>query len=458
MNEQIAIALNAVGKKYRIYKKPQYRLYNSISNAFSKSSSTTLHNEANTKYYTEFWALKDISVQIRKGETVGIVGRNGSGKSTLLQIVSKVLSSNTGSIETAGRIAALLELGAGFNPEYTGRENIVTNATILGLSQHQIKEKMDEIIKFSELNTFIDQPVKTYSSGMYVRLAFAIAIHTNPEILIIDEALAVGDEAFQRKCFAKIRSFQDSGGTILFVSHNSSLIMDLCTRAVLLEKGELLMLGSPKKVITCYQKLIHSNSNDEDSIIDEILKDSHALESKENKINNQIINTLTEKYDNTLIPSSTIYYKSNGVLIEDAKITTTDNKIVNILLPQKEYIFSYQAYFKDKANHIRFGMLLKTITGLELGGATSSAFNEPIKSIQPDTTLTVSFKFKCLLTSGTYFLNAGVTSTSDGTELFLARTIDILMFKVQETDGLTTTGTIDFLISSKISLDSLSYS
>ena len=285
MQNQPIIEIKNVSKVYKIYSKPQHRFYSSIN---------SIINLKNDKYYKEYWALNSISLEINRGETIGIIGRNGSGKSTLLQIIAKVLTANFGQITTRGRIAALLELGAGFNPEYTGRENIITNGTVLGLSQKEISEKIEDIIAFSELTAFIDRPIKTYSSGMYVRLAFSIAIHTDPDILIIDEALAVGDEAFQRKCFSKIRSFQDNGGTILFVSHNSSLVMDLCTRALLLDKGNLILVGSPKKVVTCYQKLIYASKENESSIISEIRNDSLLLDETNIVNGKEVKNIITE--------------------------------------------------------------------------------------------------------------------------------------------------------------------
>ncbi len=443
MQNQPIIEINDVSKVYKIYSKPQHRFYSSINRII---------NLKNDKYYKEYWALNSISLEINRGETIGIIGRNGSGKSTLLQIIAKVLTANFGQITTRGRIAALLELGAGFNPEYTGRENIITNGTVLGISQKEISEKMEDIIEFSELTAFIDRPIKTYSSGMYVRLAFSIAIHTNPDILIIDEALAVGDEAFQRKCFSKIRSFQDSGGTILFVSHNSSLVMDLCTRALLLDRGKMILVGSPKKVVTCYQKLIYAGKDNESRIISEISKDSLQLDETNTINGKEVKNKITENYDSSLKPTSTIHYKHNGVFISDATIKTLENEMVNILIPRNEYIFSYNVRFSDEVHKVRFGMLLKTITGLELGGATNTKFSKAIDSISKDSTVVVEFKFKCLLSSGTYFLNAGVTSCLNGTESFLARTIDILMFKVHVMNELYTTGTVDFLISSNINM------
>ena len=443
MNKNIVIKLKNISKTYRIYNKPQDRFYSSIANVLQS-------NNAASKYYKELHALKNVSLDIYRGETIGIIGRNGSGKSTLLQIVASILAVSDGEVEVFGKVSALLELGAGFNPEYSGRENIITNGSILGLSQSEIENKIPEIIEFSELEDYIDHTIKTYSSGMYVRLAFAIAIHTNPDILIIDEALAVGDEAFQRKCFAKIRSFQENGGTILFVSHNSSLMMELCSRVLLLENGQEIIVGPPKNVITCYQKLIYANPDDENEILDEIKSENNNYNSKSINDEIEIHYSQTESYDPTLISKSTIEYKNHGVLIENAQIKTIENKVVNILIPRNEYLFTYDVKFTKDAHLVRFGMLLKTITGLELGGATNTKTNNILTKIDANSNITIVFKFKCLLSCGTYFLNAGVTSSAEGNETFLARTIDILAFKVQENDTANNTGTVDFLVSSEL--------
>jgi len=249
--------LNTKGlsKYYRIYARPQDRLKQALVPRLQRLFRTA---GARPVYYREHCAVRDIALQVNAGETVGIVGRNGSGKSTLLELITGVLNPTSGSVSARGRIAALLELGAGFNPEFSGRDNVFLNAALMGLDQHETRQRFDEIVEFSELADFIDQPLRTYSSGMFVRLAFSVAINIRPDILVIDEALSVGDEAFQRKCFSRIRAFQDAGGTILFVSHSSAAVIELCSKAILLDQGELLYSGLPRDVIAEYQKLIYA--------------------------------------------------------------------------------------------------------------------------------------------------------------------------------------------------------
>ena len=199
-----------------------------------------------------FWALRDVSFEVKKGETIGIIGPNGSGKSTLLKLIAGVSQPSQGKIEVNGKIAPLIELGAGFHPELTGRENVYLNGVILGLSKKKITSKFDEIINFAELWDFIDQPIKHYSSGMYLRLAFAVAVHTDPEILLIDEILAVGDEGFQQKCFARLREFQDQGKTIVIVSHDLTSIQQFSQRAFYIKSGNIAASGKPEEVINSY--------------------------------------------------------------------------------------------------------------------------------------------------------------------------------------------------------------
>lgn len=230
MSSEYAIEINDLSKCYEIYNRPIDRLRQTLF-------------RGRKKFYKEFWALKDVSFKINKGETVGIIGRNGSGKSTLLQMICGTLNPTNGQIETRGRVAALLELGAGFNSEFTGRENVLLNADILGFPREVMSERMKDIIAFSELNDFLDQPVKTYSSGMYARLAFSIAIHVDPDILIIDEALAVGDARFVAKCMRRIKDIQKQGATVLFVSHDVGSVRTLCERAIWLHQGRLVAQG-----------------------------------------------------------------------------------------------------------------------------------------------------------------------------------------------------------------------
>jgi ABC-2 type transport system ATP-binding protein len=218
--------------------------------------------------YEEFWALKDVSLEINPSETAGLIGPNGSGKTTLLKLVAGIIRPSTGRIETRGRIASLLELGAGFHPDLTGRENIYLNASILGLSRKETDRHFDDIVSFSELESFIDMQVRHYSSGMYVRLGFAVAVHVDPEILIVDEVLAVGDEAFQRRCLGRIRDFQREGRTIVFVTHAVDLVREICTRAFFLERGEIVAEGRPTDVVDTFRRHMHGGEPAEEGPTD----------------------------------------------------------------------------------------------------------------------------------------------------------------------------------------------
>jgi lipopolysaccharide transport system ATP-binding protein len=245
-SDEIAVRVTQLSKRYEIYESPRDRLKQFVLPRLQRRSGRPAK-----QYFREFWAVKEVSFEIKKGETVGIIGRNGSGKSTLLQMICGTLHPTAGSIETHGRIAALLELGSGFNPEFTGRENVYMNASVLGLSNEDITARFADIVAFADIGDFIEQPVKTYSSGMMVRLAFAVIAHVDADILVIDEALAVGDAFFTQKCMRFLRNFMKTG-TVLFVSHDTSSIKNLCNYAVWLEKGEVLQEGMPKEVCELY--------------------------------------------------------------------------------------------------------------------------------------------------------------------------------------------------------------
>lgn len=242
----IAIRVSNLSKCYQIYDAPRDRLKQFVFPRLKR-----LSGRPPKQYFREFWALKDVSFEIKKGETVGIIGRNGSGKSTLLQMICGTLYPTSGSIQTHGRIAALLELGSGFNPEFTGRENVYMNASVLGLSNEEIDARFEDIVAFADIGDFIGQPVKTYSSGMMVRLAFAVIAHVDADILVVDEALAVGDAFFTQKCMRFLRNFMKTG-TVLFVSHDTGSIKNLCNYAVWLEKGQVIQEGAPKNVCELY--------------------------------------------------------------------------------------------------------------------------------------------------------------------------------------------------------------
>ena len=252
-SETMALEIDGLGKCFHVYDKPGDRLRQFVLPRLSRMVGRPARD-----YYREFWALHHLDLRVRKGETIGIIGRNGSGKSTLLQMVCGTLEPTRGEVRTHGRIAALLELGAGFNPEFSGRDNVYMNAALLGLSDAQIAERFDSIAAFADIGEFMEQPVKTYSSGMYVRLAFAVAAHLEPEILIVDEVLAVGDASFQQKCLGKMEEVSRSGRTVLIVSHNMTVIEGLCERAILLEKGRVAKIGNTHEVVEGYADAIRN--------------------------------------------------------------------------------------------------------------------------------------------------------------------------------------------------------
>ncbi len=241
-DELLAIRLRGVSKVYQVYAQPQDRLKQMLW-------------RGRRRFYREFHAVHGVDLDVWRGETVGIVGRNGCGKSTLLKMICGLLEPSAGSVEVRGHVAPLLALGQGFNPDFTGRENVLLNAAILGLSDADIGERFDAIVAFADIGEFLDQPVRSYSSGMYARLAFAVAIHADPDVLVVDEILAVGDEAFTRKCFARIEQIKATGSTILFVSHSLNRVVELCDRGVLMDGGERMLTGDPKTVVSQYRRL-----------------------------------------------------------------------------------------------------------------------------------------------------------------------------------------------------------
>lgn len=428
-----AIAASGLAKSYHVYDKPIDR----IKQSFWRGK---------RNFYREFQALKDVSFTITRGETVGIVGRNGSGKSTLLQLICGTLAPSSGEIDIRGRVAALLELGAGFNPEFTGRENVYLNAAIMGMTDDEIASRFERIAAFADIGSFMDQPVRTYSSGMYVRLAFATAINVEPDILVIDEALSVGDEAFQRKCFSRIQAIKNNGGTILFVSHAASAVVELCDRAILLDAGEILLSGKPKQVITQYHRLIYSPPDKIQAIRASIQKQAPEFVSSEKGIAGRGGTGMTDEafFDPHLIPKSTLEYESRGALIRNPRITTTDGKPVNVLVRGKDYIYSYDVSFSQPAWLVRCGTMIKTVSGLELGGLMTHPVGQGEACIEANATLTPEFRFRCNLMPGVYFMNAGVAGVKDGEDVFLHRIVDAFMFRVQPESDITISGIVDF--------------
>ena len=413
MKEQkVIIIVENIVKKYKLYKEPIDRLKETL-HPFKK------------KYHHDFYALKSVDFEIYKGETVGIIGRNGSGKSTLLKIITGVLTPTSGKITVDGKISAILELGAGFNPELTGVENIYLNTSINGMSKSQTDSKIDEIIAFSELGEFINQPVKTYSSGMKARLGFAVAINSDPDILIVDEALAVGDAAFQRKCFAKMEDIRKSGATILFVSHSESNIVNLCTRAIWLSNGEKVIEGEPKYVTGLYLK----NSNKKDIKKDAIVLELSKLQSKDSDITEIATKSIEEYYDDTLISKSKIIYEQNGAYIDNIYIKDKDNKKVNVLKYDADYTYCYDIRYDQDYDNVRLGMIIKTPKGVELvAGQYPYYKTKDGIAVKANKKYTIEWKFKCLFGAGNYFTNCGTYDLKAQKQLH--RITDAYMFRV----------------------------
>lgn len=444
MSCDVSIDVAGVGKVFPIYEKPHHRLFQMLSPRSRKG-----------RWFREFRALGDVSFQVRRGETVGIIGRNGSGKSTLLQIICGTLAATTGTVTTQGRIAALLELGAGFNLEFTGRENVYLNGTLLGLTREEVHARFDAIAAFADIGDFIDQPVKSYSSGMFIRLAFAVAIHVEPDILIVDEALSVGDEAFQRKCFARIERLRDDGATIVFVSHSASTVLELCNHAILLDRGDLLATGKPKEVVALYQRLLFAQpekaaelraaclarnpgrpGEDTAGTIKALVRtvvDDGAVAEEENSY-----------FDPGLVSQSALRYDSRGARIEDPHIQTMAGRRVNVLKHGDEYAYVYSVAFDQAAVGVRFGMLIKTVSGVELGGAVSSRADEPIPLVEAGALMEVRFRFRAMLAPGTYFMNAGVNARIDEERSFLDRVVDAVVFRIAPEESRICTGFVDF--------------
>ncbi len=445
--DNVAITVQNLGKSYLIWSNPKDRLKHSLRANLAKFCPIP-----EKCYHSEFWALRDVSFEVKRGETVGIIGRNGSGKSTLLQIICGTLAPTCGSFRAHGRISALLELGSGFNPEFTGRDNVYMNASILGLSKEEIDEKYSSIVEFADIGDFINQPVKTYSSGMVVRLAFAVSASVDPDILVVDEALAVGDEMFQRKCFARLRSFQEKGGTILFVSHSAGAVVELCTRAILLEQGEKLIEGQPKFVVAQYHKLINAPKEKRHYIIQAIRAlsedaagDEKSLQEPQKEVNAKPkpIGSSRAFYDPNLKPKSTVCYIERGARISEPKIFTLDGEQVNNLIRRETYIYSYEVEFFESFTNVRFGMLIKSMSGVELGGGVSAPAGEGMAFVPRGTKIYVEWEFECLFLPGIYFMNAGVLAMVREEEIYLHRRLDTVAFRVQQEEGLTVTAMVD---------------
>lgn len=443
MNNDTVIKIQNLTKIYKLYENPMSRLKEAL-HPFKK------------KYHRDFHALKNLSIEIKKGESVGIVGKNGSGKSTLLKVITGVLTPTSGSVTVQGKVSAILELGAGFNPEMTGIENIYLNNALNGLNKAKTDKKIKEIIAFADLGDFIHQPIKTYSSGMKARLAFAVSINVEPDILIVDEALSVGDASFGRKCFAKMEEIRAKGATILFVSHSEASIVNLCSRAIWISRGEQVIQGSPKLITGLYMKHVNENMVDIAGVQSEYRAlvsaepESWANSTQSESGSSGPVNlssakhkTAIEEFFNPAIRSrSIITYAEKGARIFDVKVTTTDGRMVNVLKQGRVYIYSYQVEIKASLQNVQVGFLIKQKNGAPLGGGTFPGKQEFIPCLSG--VHKVNIYFRCELNAGEYFLNCGVLADIGSKNDYAHRIVDAYMVRVIEASS-QITSSVNFI-------------
>lgn len=410
-----AITVDNVAKYYHIYEHPSDRLKQFVMPRVSRVT-----GKPPKTYGREFRALDGISFQVNRGETVGIIGRNGSGKSTLLQMICGTLTPTLGSIGTEGRIAALLELGAGFDPEFTGRENVYMNASVLGLSKPEIDDRLEDILAFAEIGDFIDQPVKTYSSGMYVRLAFAVIAHVDADILVIDEALAVGDAFFVQKCMRFLRRFMEHG-TVLFVSHDTAAVLNLCERAIWLDKGKVAAEGAPKEVADAYLKAFFE-SNQGASDTTKRNEEWHEEQRKRpvpRDMRQDIINASPHRNDLEIFafdPHAEGFGKK-GAMIEEVVLHDREGHPLTWVVGGEEVMLSIKARIHQENPMLQpiMGFYIKDRLGQTLfGDNTFITYQRDPVSAMPGSILEASFTFRMpVLPQGDYSIS---TAIADGTQ------------------------------------------
>lgn len=404
------ITVENITKCYETYQKPIHRLWQS----FSKEK----------KFYEEFWALKGVDLTVHKGETLGIVGKNGSGKSTLLQIITGILQPTSGHCQTTGRISALLELGAGFNPEFTGMENARLNASIMGLSREEFHQKLPDIVDFCGLGDFLHRPVKTYSSGMFVRLAFAVAINMNPDILIVDEALAVGDVRFQRKCFRRLEQLKEQGVSILFVTHSTDSVLQYCDRAIMLDEGELKLTGSPKEVVQAYLEMMFASDVD--------LKPSAAVNPNDYSVD------FDPTLDNCLNHPT---YNSNEERWGDGRAKICHYEVLQNGAPTTGLVqrgdkvqIKMSALFENDVSDLIYGITVKTNDGNAVYGTNSRLVGNLPTEQKAGDLVSIEYRLTMNLLAGDYFISLGVAQDHESKDAIpVDRRYDMIHLHISET-------------------------
>ncbi|MFL1558111.1 ABC transporter ATP-binding protein [Pseudomonas sp. O11] len=432
-SDQSVISVRNVSKCFYTYDKPRDRLKQAIVPRFQRWAGDQV-----TTYGKEFWALRDISFEVRKGETVGIVGRNGSGKSTLLQIICGTLTPTFGEIETRGRIAALLELGSGFNPEFTGRENVYLNAALLGLTHDEVNDRFDAIASFADIGEFLDQPVKAYSSGMAVRLAFAVQAQVDPEILVVDEALSVGDARFQAKCFERLRQLKENGTSILLVTHSSEQVVTHCSSAILLEQSRVEMIGESRPVINRYTDILFGRNTivevDEPAARVEVAEEAAA----------PVVQTLQLSLDSDVY-ASRIGYNSHEYRWGDGAATLMDfhlsaggREFPTSIEPGEEVLLGVSLKFNRSVINPILGFTIKTKEGVTVYGTNSYLLEcaETRSMGESGSVATASVKFVNRLATGDYFISLGIASREGEDIIPHDRRYDSIHFVVEPTPKL----------------------
>ena len=395
---EVAIRVDDVSKLYKLYDKPSDRLKESLG-------------LTRKKLYKEHYALHNVSFDVKRGETVGIIGTNGSGKSTILKNITGVLNPSGGHVEIDGRISALLELGAGFNMEYTGIENIYLNGTMIGFSREEIDAKMQDILDFADIGDFVHQPVKTYSSGLFVRLAFAVAINIDPEILIVDEALSVGDVFFQAKCYKKFEDFKKMGKTILFVSHDLGSISKYCDRVVLLNRGKKLAEGTPKEMVSMYKRIMVNQDKAEEIAAHQM--DMSSLEEDDEKEIKEAACEGQWKNHYNLNPDVDEY--GNGAAeIEDFAIIDENGNYTNAIVKGTRFRLKSKVKFKQDVHDPIFTYTFKNIQGVAITGTNTMYEKKDVPLAKEGETYVATFEQDMFLQGGEYLLSMSCTGYRDG--------------------------------------------
>lgn len=395
---EVAIRVDDVSKLYKLYDKPSDRLKESLG-------------LTRKKLYKEHYALHNVSFDVKRGETVGIIGTNGSGKSTILKIITGVLNPSGGHVEIDGRISALLELGAGFNMEYTGIENIYLNGTMIGFSREEIDAKMQDILDFADIGDFVHQPVKTYSSGMFVRLAFAVAINIDPEILIVDEALSVGDVFFQAKCYKKFEDFKKMGKTILFVSHDLGSISKYCDRVVLLNRGKKLAEGTPKEMVGMYKRIMVNQDKAEEIAAHQM--DMSAFDEEEEKeIKEAVCEGLWKNHYN--LNPNVDEYGNGAAEIEDFAIIDENGNYTNAIVKGTRFRLKSKVKFKQDVHDPIFTYTFKNIQGVAITGTNTMYEKKDVPLAKEGETYVATFEQDMFLQGGEYLLSMSCTGYRDG--------------------------------------------